>query len=387
MSEDAGRAAPDAERVVELLRREAAEHLPDHDRILARVDRGRREPAAARRDRRPRRVQQVGQLAVAAAAVALVLSVTGVQRWTSTGTGLLLPAVPAEQATTTDGAGPTDAVAAPTPTDASGGPAGGPAGAPAGGTGSGTGGTGGTAGPNDPGRTPEPRPTVGRPRPVPSAGGRRVATAGVSASSVAAGPAAGAVDPATAAADAPGAAPGVTIASLATGTAVTLPGSPARDWVAVGARRDGKLIRDKSGNGAILQVTGQGATPVPTAGPLLVSWSGGSPEQDHVDAPSWWAVPAGDGSWRIVVRVDSAGTVTLVAGTAGVPAAARATLTAALTGPDGAATATRRTARLPAGAALATITVPAAAAGGTLTLTLSASGSGGVLAVSAVTVR
>lgn len=99
-------------------------------------------------------------------------------------------------------------------------------------------------------------------------------------------------------------------------TRVTLPGSGDRDWIAVGARRDGKFVRAKHAGPTLgtVTVSDPGASVLP--GPFDVSWTGGLPEQDRQLSTTWQSVtsagrmtltvPAGS-DWRSLVL--SAGTV------------------------------------------------------------------------------
>jgi len=433
MREPDGRRQVDVQTVAELIRREADGHHPDADRIMARVERGRRRAQAARptsgasRSRREPRV--AGQVAGAAvAAVALMLSVTGVQRaagglagvldgssWSGAPMASVTLVGPSPPPATPGGPGASDLAAPPAEPgagSASGpGPVGpgraGPAGPPASDSASSasaaaSGQASGQAAVGDRGGGPD---GAAAGTPVAASGPHGGTTAparGRVATPPPAGPAPGPATPGSAPPATPPtptpatAAPVLRVTPQGSGTHVTLPGPGDTDWLVVGSRRDGKTVRAKRGSGAILAVTAEAATPAVAQGPLLVSWLDGTPEQDHVDAATWWTVPAAQGRLRIVVRLDGPTTVVLQLGTAGVPPSARIDLTAAVTAPGTTAPgpgAGAVGAAVPAGASVATVAVPRAAAGSTLTLTLSAatgsagSASGGVVALSAVSVR
>ena len=72
------------------------------------------------------------------------------------------------------------------------------------------------------------------------------------------------------------------------------------DWLAVGTRSDGVVVRAKRAAAAPVLTL----KPVPgatvTSGPFRVSWTGGLPEQDRTGATTWSAAPAGTG-WTIDV--------------------------------------------------------------------------------------
>jgi hypothetical protein len=185
----------------------------------------------------------------------------------------------------------------------------------------------------------------------------------------------------------PGASPvgtsSLQVSAAGVATSVTLPGAGEQDWVVVGARRDGRQVRAKRGNGAVTRVAAEGAAAAVVDGPLEVSWSGGSPEEDHAGARTWWTVPAGLGRFRIVVRLSGPTTVRLRLGTSGVSASARPTLTAQVTG-----TPHPGSASVPVNAAVseALVRVPDGTTGGTLTLTFSSRHDVGILGLAAVSV-
>jgi hypothetical protein len=156
---------------------------------------------------------------------------------------------------------------------------------------------------------------------------------------------------------------------------VSFPRAGDRDWVVLGARRDGVVIRAKRGSGVLTVPTASGAAPVVEAAPVRVSWSGGAPEQDHVDATTWWAVPGG-AAWQVGARLDGPATVDLVVGTSGAPLTVTATL------PGGGTS----TVTLPAsGTAASLVSVRTDGSSGQLSITLRADG--GRLGLAAVALR
>lgn len=102
------------------------------------------------------------------------------------------------------------------------------------------------------------------------------------------------------------------------GTELAVPrDSSDRDWIAVGSRTDGRLVRAKNPSrplGAI-SVSGYGASIV--HGPYRVSWSGGgTPEQSRDVDTTWQSITAVDGRIRITVPLrGDRFTVDLFAGT------------------------------------------------------------------------
>jgi len=82
--------------------------------------------------------------------------------------------------------------------------------------------------------------------------------------------------------------------------AVNLAAPELLDWLAVGTRSDGVLVRAKRAAAAPVLTLERvpGATVTPS--PFRVSWTGGLPEQDRKGASTWSTVPAGSG-WTIDV--------------------------------------------------------------------------------------
>lgn len=76
---------------------------------------------------------------------------------------------------------------------------------------------------------------------------------------------------------------------------VVLGRTPMLDWLAVGSRADLQQVRATAAGGSPVITLDQplGATSV--AGPYRVSWSGGTPEQQHENATRWLATEAGQG--------------------------------------------------------------------------------------------
>lgn len=84
-------------------------------------------------------------------------------------------------------------------------------------------------------------------------------------------------------------------------TKIDLPGDDNRDWIAVGSRSDGKLIRAKRPTRSLGTVVVSGYGPSIVDGPYQVSWTGGAPEQDRSGSLTWQSVTAVDGRIRITV--------------------------------------------------------------------------------------
>jgi hypothetical protein len=107
----------------------------------------------------------------------------------------------------------------------------------------------------------------------------------------------------------------ITVAPKPFGASLTLPGG-ARDWIAVGSRKDGVLVRAKDSARALGTVTVSGYGPSVVDGPYQVSWSGGVPEQDRAGDITWQSITAVDGRLRITVPLKGDRfTVDLYAGT------------------------------------------------------------------------
>ncbi|WP_088318203.1 hypothetical protein [Kineosporia sp. R_H_3] len=98
------------------------------------------------------------------------------------------------------------------------------------------------------------------------------------------------------------------------------------DWVAVGARGDGRQVRAKRpASGGVFDVVAP-AGAIVTPSPLLVSWSDGFPEQSRTGATTWLQGPRG-GRWTITIdRVDVPRRLVVRAG--GAPAGVRVDVTA-----------------------------------------------------------
>ncbi len=85
------------------------------------------------------------------------------------------------------------------------------------------------------------------------------------------------------------------------------------DWVIVGSRNDGKIVRMKAGTGRLTVSAPSGALPSPSLIPFL--WSGGSPEQDRADNSTWWTANGAPSSFVVqVAGADNASEVVLYAG-------------------------------------------------------------------------
>ncbi len=97
---------------------------------------------------------------------------------------------------------------------------------------------------------------------------------------------------------------------------LTLPRSGDRDWIAVGSRRDGQLVRARTAARALGTVAVSGYGPSIVDGPYQVSWSGGTPEQQRSGDITWQSITAVDGGLRITVPLHGDRfTVDLYAGT------------------------------------------------------------------------
>lgn len=85
------------------------------------------------------------------------------------------------------------------------------------------------------------------------------------------------------------------------------------DWVIVGSRNDGKIVRMKAGTGRLTVGAPSGALPTPSLTPFL--WSGGIPEQDRADNSTWWTANGAPSSFVVqVAGADNASEVVLYAG-------------------------------------------------------------------------
>lgn len=101
------------------------------------------------------------------------------------------------------------------------------------------------------------------------------------------------------------------------GTQLSLPRSAGeRDWIAVGSRQDGRLVRKKDPRVALGDVTVSGYGPSIVQGPYRISWTGGTPEQDRPLDTMWQSITAVDGRLRITAPLHGDRmTIDLFAGT------------------------------------------------------------------------
>jgi hypothetical protein len=107
----------------------------------------------------------------------------------------------------------------------------------------------------------------------------------------------------------------IAVAPKPFGASLTLP-SGARDWIAVGSRKDGVPVRAKDPTRALGTVTVSGYGPSVVDGPYQVAWGGGVPEQDRAADITWQSITAVDGRLRITVPLKGDRfTVDLYAGT------------------------------------------------------------------------
>jgi hypothetical protein len=107
----------------------------------------------------------------------------------------------------------------------------------------------------------------------------------------------------------------IAVAPKPFGASLTLPGGT-RDWIAVGSRKDGVLVRAKNPTRALGTVTVSGYGPSVVDGPYQVAWGGGVPEQDRAGDITWQSITAVDGRLRITVPLKGDRfTVDLYAGT------------------------------------------------------------------------
>ena len=108
----------------------------------------------------------------------------------------------------------------------------------------------------------------------------------------------------------------IRVAPTGDATPVNLPRSGDRDWIVVGGRQDGVLVRAKSPSRPLGSVTVSGHGPSIVQGPYVVSWQGGSPEQSRSRETTWQSITAVDGRLRIAVPLrGDRFTVDLFAGT------------------------------------------------------------------------
>ncbi|MDQ1287778.1 MAG: hypothetical protein QG622_1343 [Actinomycetota bacterium] len=348
------RRGPDAEQVRHLLRREAASHEPDADGILHRVEEARRhrpDPDAGRYPSRTRLGWEL-PLAWATAAALLVIGVAAVQR------------LPGEDAVSSPSTVPSSSTLGSASTGAFVAASGSTSATPSGGWRS--------------QGAPSSAATATRTAVTPPAATPPAVTSPVATSSVATVPTGMAGTPV------------VRLSPASDGTEVRLPRAGDRDWVLVGSRRDGKVVRAKDGSEEIVDVSAHGALASVVPGSWRLSWTGGSPEQDRSGASTWSSVPSGSGHQQVVVRLRSPGTIDVYLGARTPSGTASVTLMAVVTPPAGSASRERsvRTA-MPSGGAVASVRVGDAAPGSTVTITLSGGngGNGGELALSAVVVR
>jgi hypothetical protein len=100
----------------------------------------------------------------------------------------------------------------------------------------------------------------------------------------------------------PGGAVSIRVMPTGEGTRLALPRSSSdRDWIAVGSRGDGKLVRAKNPSRPLGTVTVSGYGPSIVQGPYQVSWSGGLPEQERTVDTTWQSITAVDGRIRMTV--------------------------------------------------------------------------------------
>ena len=149
------------------------------------------------------------------------------------------------------------------------------------------------------------------------------------------------------------------------------------DWVIVGSRNDGKIVRMKAGTGRLSVTAPTGAAA--TKAPIPFLWSGGVPEQDRTVNTLWWTANGVSSSFVVQVSgTDNASEVVLYTG-----GSRSVTITVAVAG--------RGTSQkvLPAGlfgsAGKVTIALTGADKGHDVTITVGASG--GVVSLGAVTER
>lgn len=96
----------------------------------------------------------------------------------------------------------------------------------------------------------------------------------------------------------------VTIKVVPTGDGTQLDllrGAQDLDWIVVGSRQDGALVRAQERGRTLgtVTVSGDGSSVGP--GPYLISWGGGSPEPSRTMDTTWQTVPATTGRLRIAV--------------------------------------------------------------------------------------
>jgi hypothetical protein len=96
----------------------------------------------------------------------------------------------------------------------------------------------------------------------------------------------------------------VTIGVMPTGdgTQLSLPRSVQDlDWIAVGSRADGELVRAEHASRKLGTVTVSGHGSLVAPGPYRISWNGGVPEPSQTLDTTWQSITAVDGRLRVTV--------------------------------------------------------------------------------------
>ena len=82
---------------------------------------------------------------------------------------------------------------------------------------------------------------------------------------------------------------------------LSLPAAGIRDWIAVGSRPDGQLVRANTPTRPLGTVEVSGYGPSIVNGPYQLSWTGGTPDQTRSGDGTWQSITAVDGRLRITV--------------------------------------------------------------------------------------
>lgn len=174
-----------------------------------------------------------------------------------------------------------------------------------------------------------------------------------------------------------------TVAALPGRLGLPVAGGEVRDWVVVGARNDGKLVRQKNGAGLIAAPEVVAGSAEPASAPVNVTWSGGIPEQDRTDNGKWWTAPSAPTVFRVRLgALDRPSKVTLYLGATGTTVQVRASV-------DGLSGTGTSASVSPGAKAAVTIQLDQPAVGHTVTIEVGAGDSSteGTISLAAVVLR
>ena len=174
----------------------------------------------------------------------------------------------------------------------------------------------------------------------------------------------------------------VTVETLTTVTEVDLGRPGLRDWLVLGARSDRKQVRAKAAAADPLIILDQPAAATSDPGPFRITWSGGSPEQDHTAGEAWLAAPARPGLTVSIAAASRPRTVVLYTGATGGDASVSVSGTGITAGRTRLGSASS-----PARALRVTISLPATSAPTRIRLRGPADGEAARVYLSLVTVR